>query len=447
VKFHEEHPMKNIPGLNRQSMLFLVHSAIYHIGFFGISDVLLNFYFVSLGYDTDTVGFLQGLSRLGGFVTGIPIGLLAERIGAKRISMLGMAGVVIGYALMLSFPSLFMLAAARFVIGVAFNAAFITASPLLMQLTEKRYHTYLFSHYNIVTMGATSLGSVIGGYLPTTLASLLHLPGEYAISVIGGYLPTNLTTMFGLPWQHAPSSTQAYAISLAVAATIIGLSIFPMASLRDPGDARRSAAKRGDTPPTERIPWGYVTLLSLPYLVFGVTAGLTFPFYNLFFRTTFSIPDQTVGTILSVGWLCMGLFTVINPWLERRFGLTNGLALMMGVASVAFIVLGTTSSLVIGTMAFAAAVATRNTMGTLFPPLMMGRLDIAHHNASNGLATVLWSLGWFGATIVGGFLQRSIGYGAIMIIVAFGLFLTAACTVLIFRRPARPIHAVSSDVA
>ncbi len=46
----------------RGTLWFLLYGAIFHIGLFGIADVILNFYFVSLGYDTQTISALQSLS-------------------------------------------------------------------------------------------------------------------------------------------------------------------------------------------------------------------------------------------------------------------------------------------------------------------------------------------------------------------------------------------------
>ena len=72
-----------MPGFNRQVALFLLYSLIWHIGMFGIMDVVLNFYFVSLGYGSETIGLLQSLPRIGGLLTGVPVGLIVSDSGAS----------------------------------------------------------------------------------------------------------------------------------------------------------------------------------------------------------------------------------------------------------------------------------------------------------------------------------------------------------------------------
>ena len=96
-------------GLNRPIVLFLLHTAIAQIGLYGITDVILNFYFVSLGYQSETIGILQGLGRLGGTITGIPLGLLADRIGARKVIIICMVGVAVSYVPLVFVPTLPML--------------------------------------------------------------------------------------------------------------------------------------------------------------------------------------------------------------------------------------------------------------------------------------------------------------------------------------------------
>jgi len=52
---------------DRDIWLFLLYSAIFHIGVLGLADVVLNFYFVSLGYDSQVIGQLQSYPRLADF--------------------------------------------------------------------------------------------------------------------------------------------------------------------------------------------------------------------------------------------------------------------------------------------------------------------------------------------------------------------------------------------
>jgi MFS family permease len=403
-------------GFNRRVALYLFHASLFHIGLFGMTDVILNFYFVSLGHNSDTIGWLQGVARIGGFLTGIPMGLLADRLGGRRVSIYSMLGAALTYGLLIFWPSLPVLVLSRFLAGLGYGAAAILPGPLLLNFVPREQQTRLFAFYNLLTMVATSFGSFIAGFLPTCLTALA------------------LPLRANLPGASDPQSAFAYGAALLVAGLLIGLSVLPLFWLGDSTPPARADERRAGVASLRALPWLYLSFLSLPVLFFGFTAGMTFPFYNLFFRTTFHLPDQAVSSILSVGWLFMGLMTMITPWWDRRFGSAGGLGLAMGIAAVAFIGLGGAHELGLGIFFFVVAVCARNAMVPLFTPLIMRGLPVALHNITSSLGNTLWSLGFFVASAVSGIWQQTYGFGLIMTSVAVGLLFTGAAVVLIFRK-------------
>ena len=399
-----------LPGFTRSLGLYLLHSAIFHIGLFGISDVVLNFYFVSLGYTSETIGVLQAIARVGGMITGVPVGLLADRIGARRLTIYSTILGAASYVPLLAWPTLPVLLASRMVLGISFSAAFVAASPLLLTLVARAYRTHAFAYFQIITLGATSLGSVIGGFLPGLASDVLALEG----AGIGTGQPS-----------------AAYAATLTIGGVLLLISIVPLFWLSDP----LLATTRAPRTERRRIPWLRLTYLSLPILLFGISAGLTFPFYNLFFRERFGVPDEAVGAILGVGWLCMGLVGLTTPWWEKRFGRATALGIVMAIAAVAFAVLGAAATLLVGVIAFVVAASVRNTFVPLYNPLVMESFSPELYNITSGFGSVLWSLGWFAASTVSGFWQASYGFGFLMSVVAGLVLLTGISAAVIFRRP------------
>ena len=161
---------------------------------------------------------------------------------------------------------------------------------------------------------------------------------------------------------------------------------------------------------------------------------MTFPFYNLFFRTTFGIQDKTVGTILSIGWVGMAVVPLANPWWDRRFGRACALGITMSIAAVAFFGLSLAPTLVASVFCYVTAISFRNVMQPLFQPLIMDRLPANLHNIASSVGMVLWNIGWFTATAISGVWQSAHGFDFIMRVVAIGVFLNGASIVLIFRR-------------
>ncbi|MEL6150106.1 MAG: MFS transporter [Chloroflexota bacterium] len=399
-----------LPGLNRNVLIFFVHSGLIHIGLLGISDVLLNFYYVSLGYGPGVVGILQSLPRLGGFITGLPVGLVANRLGKRRILIISNIGIAASLLLLVLFPNLLLLGVSRFLLGFFYGAGQIVTPPYMATLTAKKEHTHQFAYHNLISMTSVSLGSIIGGYLPLLVAQSMQLEGT------AQFPPEQTTT--------------AYMVALAIAAVVVFLGTLPMFSL--PYEQATPARELAPDEKPDAVPWGTLLLYSVPLLFFGITGGLTFPFYNLFFRESFALTDATVGNILALGWLGMALVPLLNPMLERRIGRAWSLGVLMAIAAVGFFGLAASGTLLAAVPFYLIGIAVRNTMQPLFQPLVMNVLPEKLHNINSSVGLVVWNIGWFSSTASYGWLLPAVGYSGMMVIVAVGVIGTGISVVMIF---------------
>lgn len=406
--------MRNLRGLSRPLVLFLWHSAVFHVGALGVADVVLNFYFVSLGYGSDAIGLLQGVSRVGGALMGIPIGILADRVGARRVIIAATLLAAFSYLPMLLMPTLPVLFLSRVLFGIALSATFIAAAPFLIALVEREHQAHAFGYYQVATLSMTAVGSLVGGVLPSWIVSTFGAPES------------------ALRPDLAPAQTPfAYGGALFVGALLCLISLLPLLGVPNVRHARPSTA----LPPLRAVPWRPTLLLALPILIFGLSAGLTFPFYNLFFRTRFNLADNEVGLILSMGWLMMGVIGVTTPWWERRFGRLGGTILTTCLAAVAYLALGLAEAVLFGVLMFVSAAAIRNLLVPLYEPLRLEYIDRSLHNLSSAIGSVFWSVGWFLSSSLSGILQRDFNFTLIFGVVAALQLLTALSVALIFRKP------------
>ncbi|MCY3575632.1 MAG: MFS transporter [Chloroflexi bacterium] len=373
------------PGLNRRVLLFFCHSLLFHIALLGIADILLNFYLVSIGFDGQTIALLQSLPRLSGFLIGLPIGLWADRIGNRRLIALSTAGIALSVAATALTTSLPWLALSRFAWGACFGANQVVKPPFMVTLTDRHEHTAQFSWHNLVSMLAVALGSALGGLLPMLLGGSAH------------------------------ADSNAYRASILLAALVLLLSVLPMLPLGGQGEAAGSQWRRRDW---RRLPWRRLLRLTSPLFIFGISGGLTFPFFNLFFRDVFALGDSAVGAVIGLGWLVMGVLPLANPLWGARLGRAGALFSLMLVSALAFTGLSLAQALPLAVLCYALAIGARNTMQPLFQPLLMDSLRAAHHNLASSLGLALWNMGWFGATLAFGWLQLALGYRGIMLLVA-----------------------------
>lgn len=387
-----------VPGLNERVLLFLCHSLLFHIALLGIADILLNFYLVSIGYDTATISLLQSLPRLSGFLIGLPIGLIASRVGNRRLILLSTAGIALSVALTALSQSLPIIAISRFFWGACFGANQVVKPPFMVTLTERSEHTAQFSYHNLVAMLAVAIGSAVGGMLPLLASQALLITGA------AGMKPEEMPL--------------AYRASIIGAAIVLLLSNAPILYLGRQG-ADGAGAGRAGFGGWRSTPWRLLIRLTLPLFVFGLSGGLTFPFFNLIFRELFGIADSAVGGVIGLGWLAMGLMPLLNPFVEARLGRAGALTALMLISAAAFVGLSWSSGLALAIVFYALAIGLRNTMQPLFQPMLMDSLNAAWHNVASSIGLVMWNIGWFISTFCFGFLQSAIGTRNIMLLVAF----------------------------
>ena len=390
--------ISNVPGLNGRVLLFLCHSLLFHIALLGIADILLNFYLVSIGYDTATISLVQSLPRLSGFLIGLPIGLIANRVGNRRLIMLSTAGIALSVATTALTQSLPIIALSRLLWGACFGANQVVKPPFMVTLTDRSEHTAQFSYHNLVAMFAVAVGSALGGVLPLIASQSLSLAGAA-----------------GLPPEEMPL---AYRASIICASILLLSSMAPILALGSKLAEGRGGASTGFAN-WRSTPWRRLVWLTFPLFVFGISGGLTFPFFNLIFRELFGIADSAVGGVIGLGWLMMGLTPLLNPLWEARLGRAGALTALMLLSAVAFVGLSLARGLAVAIVFYMLAIGIRNTMQPLFQPLLMDSLSPALRNLASSMGLVMWNIGWFISTFSFGILQSAIGARGIMLVVAF----------------------------
>lgn len=405
-----------LPGLNRQSGLILLHNTLFCFAVFGVVDILLNFYFVSLGYEQEAIGLLQSLPRIGGLFASLPFSLLAGRMSIRRALIWSAILMTVSQAVMVFYPSVAVIIISRAAFGFFFGVNQIAMTPATADSADKTHQTHIFAYLSATTNISSSIGSFIGGYLPLWIVMLL---------------PSLVIPADGVPLEQ---TSWAYGVALLVATVLTALCVLPVLGIREVNEH----APTPDALVKTRTPWGRLVVLSLPMLFFGLTGGLTFPFYNLLFRDTYAAPDATVGLVLSAGYLLMGVTPLIAPWVERRLGRVFALMSALGLAAIAFVGLSVAPSLPLAFVCFAAAVSLRNMTQVIFPPMLMGSVSPRFQGAASSVGFLAWNVGWFASTAVGGVIQTRLGYDVMMQIVALGVIGCGAAVWWIYRSP-RPV--------
>ncbi len=158
--------MTNRPG--DTALLFVTRSIrLFAYGFLSIVFVL---YLARIGLGGPAIGLLLALTLLGDAGISLWITTRADRIGRRRMLILG-AGLMVagGVAFLLTRrPELLMLAAIVGVISPSGNeiGPFLSIEQAaLSQLVSDQQRTRVFAWYNLAGSAATALGALVGGWL------------------------------------------------------------------------------------------------------------------------------------------------------------------------------------------------------------------------------------------------------------------------------------------
>ena len=234
----------------------------------GIFRLLFNFYVLSLGYDEALLGSLITASSLTALIAALPMGYLADLLGRKNALILSTVLLGASTVGMVLWPSQGMLYALNVLSGLAQSLMGVTMAPFMMENSREQERTYLFSFSSGLQMAMASVGSWIGGYLPTWVARA------------GGLSPTGSQAYGGAPLAG-------------------GLSVFlgglPLAWVRLP---RLERGERSVFAPLSFAARQPVLLgkLILPMLITSIGAGVIMPFMNVFFPVGTNQPDPGTGS-------------------------------------------------------------------------------------------------------------------------------------------------------
>jgi MFS family permease len=214
-----DHQIPYVPGwphiskvLTRDGVI-LFTTRIARLFAYGFLSVMLVIYLVQAGLSETEIGLLLTLTLIGDAAISLWITTHADRIGRRRMLVVGACLMVFaGILFVLTRDFVLLLIAAT--IGVISPSGYEVGPFLsieqaaLSQIVPNEDRTRIFAWYNLVGSFTTALGSLVGGALVQALQSFGIKPmGSYRLIVIGyaafglilGFLFTQLSASVEIP--------------------------------------------------------------------------------------------------------------------------------------------------------------------------------------------------------------------------------------------------------
>ena len=373
--------LSRVRAFTSNARLFLLSLLFFGVAM-GISQLLFNFYVLSLGYNEATLGNLVTARSLTSLIAALPMGYLTDRIGSKNAFLIGYLAYGFSMAMMLIFPSVPIFISMNVLQGVAQSLSGVATGPFLMENGGPKERTYLFSLSSGLRMTATSIGEWLGGYLPGWAAGII------AVSAV---------------------SSKAYGWSLWVMAFLSLASAVPVILMKT---NLRSISQRSAFAPVSfvRKNPGLLGKLILPSLVISIGAGMVMPFMNVFFRNVHSQSDTAIGVIFAWGSLAMGIGLVVAPALAERFGKIQVVTATQALSIPFLALLGFAPWFEVSVVAYYIRLTLMNMSGPIYSTFTMERVDPESRGMIASLSSMAGNFGWAFSPTISGLLQVRSGF-------------------------------------
>jgi len=390
-------------SFGRNARLYVLFSFVSGFSI-AVYSLFFNLYILSLGKSSSFLGILVALPMAMNLLFALPAGLLADRIGYRRGLLLGTTltiASIVGIALSSSISGLILFSV---VSGLGNSLIWVVGAPFMMENSLEEGRMHLFSVQFSMNTFSGFFGFLIGGSLPGLFARYLRIPS-------GGPVP--------------------YRVTLLVSAGLMAVALIPLFLLHK---SKREGHSEAIHPREAFADTGLTARLLIPEIVIGLGAGLLVPYFNVFFKQTFSVSDGLLGTLFAGQSIAIGIATLTAPLLAARWGKIRAVAATQ-LASIPFLLLlGYSNLLTVAAVGFLARAALMNMGGPLYSAFAMERIAPQRRAAVNGILTMSWSGSFALSNWVSGNLQGTVGFSPLFLLTCIAYVIGASLTYIFFAR-------------
>ncbi len=267
---------------------------------YGFLAVILGLYLATIGLSDTQIGLLLSLTLLGDAIISLPITIIADRLGRRRMLIVGaclmiFAGIVFALTSDITLLTIAAIIGTISPSGTDVGPFLAIEQAALPQTTTDKQRTQVFAWYSLLGSVATGLGSFAGGVLTEALQTSGRTPLESYRTIIIGY---------GL---------------LGAVLALLFMRMTAVVEIAQPGPA-----------PTLQSLFGLhrsrkiVYRLSLLFMIDAFAGGLVVQsLVALWFNRRFGIDPALIGSIYLGANVFAGLSALAAARVAARYGLIN----------------------------------------------------------------------------------------------------------------------------
>ncbi|HYS72849.1 MAG TPA: MFS transporter [Thermoplasmata archaeon] len=381
-------PRTRVP-VPRQVQWFIVLLAPSAIAY-GFFLVWIPAYLPELGFDSGTIGLLLGVNGGALILGSIPLSILADRKGKKRVllaALLVFPPIIATFALTLDVR---ILVVASFLAGLVDGAFSSTWNALIADQTVPENRDPAFALSFIVSALSTGAGYTIPFFLP---------PLEAATGV------------------DSRTVHVAAFLVLAAGAVVSPIALFFLfRGYRDAPPSRQRFFRGRDLRLLGRFS-GYNGLI-------GLGAGFIIPLIPTWLFLKFAVPDSFSGPVLGIASLTIGFAAVASSRLAKRWGRVPAIAATQGLSTAFMLALAFAPSPISAGAIYVVRASLMNMSIPLADSFVMGIVEPDQRSFASALNSLVWRIPNSVSTVAGGVLMAS-GHLDLPIFIATAFYVVA----------------------
>jgi MFS family permease len=377
-------PVPGIPKFRRNMWLFLLACLLAFVGI-GVQGVILNLYFLSVGYREDFLGFFSLANTAGIGGAALIAGGLSNRLGPRK-TMIGAIAVfgASSAALVASTDEsvLFVLAILN---GTSLAHIFVPTATYVMDNAEPDERSTAYAAFFASQAAALVIGSYLGGVMP------------------------------GVVTPESGEGREGYLLTLLLGAGLAFLGSAPL-FFADDTKAGGSQATRIDSVPgslQRRQMYRDVRWMLGSNFMIAVSMGVVIPFLNVFFSKQLAATTGEIGTVFAIGSGAMVIASLIGPGLARRFGIVPTIVLGRMLTGPVFLAMAFSASIPVGAGFYVLRTLFTNVTWPVDNAFTMELVRPDYRATLAGYRSATWNLAWAIASGLGGLMIVQFGFTSI----------------------------------
>jgi len=376
----------DIRKFDRNAKLFFAFGVPYFsgMGFFGL---LYNLYLLRLGYREDFMGLLAGMTPLAAGTCAFLIGILSDKFGRKPFLIAASLIMVLSQAGLCLTTERWLLLSFGFLAGLSTSMVYVNHVPYLAENSHPR-----------------DRGKVI------SLAFSLQIVTNMLVSLLGGAMPGLMAKLMGVGPDH-PSPLR---YTLLIGTGVTALSIIPLFSIDE--NRKTNVSEPPPDQPASYLPsggitpWGLLIIFGAVSAFRGLSSGLSYPFFNVFFEEERGASATTIGVIFFCARAVSIMGTVVSHRLSRRFGDVATIFPLRLSMAVSLGILGASVNLPLSLLLFSAYFAADSMATPTEMALATDAVSRSYWGRAQSLRVMGFQLLSAGGSILAGIMILRVGY-------------------------------------